>query len=52
MNVSHDFWAHIFVFEQTFRYIFRLIFDPNVCSVSTKGEQTLRAITIHRQQAQ
>ncbi len=46
MNVSHDYWAQIFVFEQTFRYIFSPLFDPNVCSVSTKGEQTFRETTI------
>ena len=32
-------------FEQTFRYIFRPLFDLNICSVSTKGEQIFRETT-------
>jgi len=45
MTLSHEFWMHISVFEQTFRDIFRPLFSLNCCSVSTKGEQTFGATT-------
>jgi hypothetical protein len=42
MIVSHDLWAHRFVFEQTFRGIFRRLFFLQCLRSRDKGRATIR----------